>query len=509
MTLTADQITKALQSPVDFAEVTSGGWYKRAAHLDVLNEYLLRCYRREIRRLMVLMPPRHSKSETCSHFLPDWWLVKEPDDNVILASFGQDWADHWGRQARDTLEEYGPAFGVRVRDDSAAANRWQIEGRRGGMKVAGVGGSITGRGANVFLIDDPVKNAEEAWSSRIQERNAEWWRGTARTRLEPNGVVIVVMTRWHQNDLAGVLLSDTTEPWTVLEMPALDERGKALWPERYPVQDLRNIQATVGEYYWQAEYQQKPQLPEGFLYFDKQAIDYGKANHAEEPRERIETRAIATSPADGYVLVWERPRTGERYYMGADTADGKGEALGTWSASGGPDRNSAAVYRARDDVQVAAIYGRQEEHAYARVLSEWGRAYNNALLGVERNRRSVLVALRELSYPNLYATQRAADMHVQLPVNIGPRIEYGWNTDVKTRPVLLSDFREAVSTGAVRIRDKDAWTEMETFVMGDPPQAAPGMHDDRIFAHAIAWQVRKAVRNQSQQPEVVSLGVSL
>ena len=502
--MTSEQKQQALLSPLDFAEVCSGGWYKRAPHLELLNEYLLRLSRREITRLMVFMPPRHSKSETISHFTPPWVLCHNPEENIILASYGQDLADHWGRMARDTLEEYGPTLkGISVSDDSSAAGRWQVDGHRGGLKAAGIGGAITGRGADWLIIDDAVKNSEEAWSATIQQRNIDWWKGTARTRLEPDGVVILMMTRWHQNDLAAAILKEEAGKWTVLSLPALAEaddplgraKGAALWPERYDEAALRDIESDVGDYYWKAEYQQAPALPAGFLYFDVSAIEHG-VETCEKPRERIETRPIPGAPADGYVLVWERPQTGERYYIGADTADGKGEALGTWGSTGGPDRNAAAIYRARDDVQVGAIYGRQEEHAYARVLNEWGRAYNNALLGVERNRRSVLVALRELTYPNLYFVRKATDMHIQLPITQA-QVEYGWNTDVKSRPMLLSDFREAVSTGALKIKDEDTWKEMQTFVLGDPPQAAPGNHDDRVFAHAIAWQVRKQVRMQS------------
>src|SRR3990167_5395361 len=104
--LTDDQVAQAKASPVRFAELCSGGWYHRAPHLDMLDDYLLKLHRREIKRLMVFMPPRHSKSETVSHFFTDWWVVNSPDDNVILASYGQEKADEWGRSARDTLEEY-------------------------------------------------------------------------------------------------------------------------------------------------------------------------------------------------------------------------------------------------------------------------------------------------------------------------------------------------------------------------------------------------------------------
>ena len=500
--LTQAQIAKARLSPVDFAEVASRGWYKRARHLTLLNEKLLACAERKIKRLMVFMPPRHSKSATISWFTPPWWLGKFPEDNVIVTSYGQELADEWGRLARDTMEEYGgPVFGLTVSDDTSARKRWVVEGHRGGFRAAGIGSGITGRGADLLIIDDPVKNETEAFSATIHQRNIEWWASTASTRLEPNGVVILMMTRWHPNDLAGFLLGED-EPWEVLSLPALasgdDElgraEGEALWPARYDEGALEVIrqrnQRILGGYYWNAMYQQKPELPEGLLFFDKQTCEYGR-DHTEEPRERKETAPMPGATADGYVLVWERAVTGERYYIGADTADGNGETLGTWSEVGGPDRNCAAVYRARDDVQVAEIYGRQEEHAYARLLDQWGRYYNQAYLAVERNRRSVLIALRQLEYPNLYYTEKASDMHVAQVVNLPRAIEWGWNTDVKTRPILLAEFREAVSTGAIKPRSRALWDEALSFMHGDPPAAAPGQHDDRIFAHAIAWQAKK------------------
>lgn len=508
---------KAKSSPVSFAQVASGGWYQSAPHLQLLDDYLLRCERREIRRLMVFMPPRHSKSETISHFLPVWWLGRNPDDNIILASYGQDWADHWGRQARNTLNEFGePIFGVGVADDSSAAGRWAVTGHRGGFKAAGVGGSITGRGANLLIIDDPVKNQEEAFSAVIHQRNIEWWASTASTRLEPGAVVILMMTRWHPNDLAGFLLGDSNE-WTVLKLPAVAEAddplgrqvGEALWPARYDEAALAEIERSqkriLDGYYWTAMYQQRPQIPEGLLYFDKRSVDYGAA-HAEDPRERYDTKAHPEAVSTGEVIVWERPQPGERYYIGADTADGKGEALGSMGDTGGPDRNCAAIYRLRDKVQVAEIYGRQEEHEYAKVLADWGKAYNNAMIGVERNRRSVLVSLVGMKYENLYYVDRPGDLHLTLNTNlVTRRREYGWYTDVKSRPLLLSDLREVVTTGSTKIRSARFWREAGTFINGDPPAAAPGQHDDAIFAHGIAEQVYKlAVRTQYATADTIS-----
>lgn len=507
--LTPQQIAQAKQSPVDLGEVLSGGWYKRADHLELLNKALLKVASGEIKRLAVHMPPRYSKSQTCSHYLPVWWLGQHPEHEVILGSYGQALAEDWGRRTRDTMREHGEqVFGLKVREDSDSVARWQLENHRGGMRAVGIGGAMTGRGANLLIIDDPVKNSEEAFSAVIQKRNAEWWDGTAYTRLEPDAAVILMMTRWHTNDLAGYIRSKSTEQWTVIELPALAEHddplgravGVALWPDRFSqvaVEAQRDeLCATdMGKYYWEAEYQQHPSIPEGLLYFSKSAAEMGKGAST-EPRETVETRAIPSAAADGYVKVWERPLNGERYYIGADTADGKGEALGTFGNSGGPDRNAAYILRVRDDSVVAAIYGRQEEAHFAKVLYDWGRAYNDALLGVETNRRPVISHLRAMNYPNLYRT-RPDDLKLLMPVNPTPGIEYGWNTNVRTRPVMLADLRELISAGASKCSDEAYWDEALTFAAGDPPAALPGNHDDRVMAMAVAVQVGKQARTQS------------
>lgn len=148
------------------------------------------------------------------------------------------------------------------------------------MVTAGVGGPITGKGANLFIIGEPVKNAEEAKSRTYQGRAWDWWRSTALTRLEPQGVMVLMMTRWHQNDLAGRVLAEAEDgdaEWTVIWLPALAEEaedllgwrrepGEALWPERYPAERLAHIRQRISPYWWAAFYQQRPAPPEGSLF---------------------------------------------------------------------------------------------------------------------------------------------------------------------------------------------------------------------------------------------------
>jgi predicted phage terminase large subunit-like protein len=173
--------------------------------------------------------------------------------------------------------EYGSSFRVRVNQDSSAAEHWDIYGHAGGMDTAGAGGSITGKGANVLIIDDPVKSGEGANSAFMREKLWDWYRSTAYTRLEPRGAVILIMTRWHPDDLAGKLLKQMDsggEPWEVVSLPAFAEAddplgrkpGQALWPERFNEEELAEKKKAVSPYWWSAEYQQRPVPREGALF---------------------------------------------------------------------------------------------------------------------------------------------------------------------------------------------------------------------------------------------------
>lgn len=216
---------------------------------------------------MISVPPRHGKSEYSSKYLPSWFLGKYPDKRVILSSYEASFAASWGRKSRNLLEEHGHLFGIRVATSPSAADQWDIESHGGGMVTAGVGGAITGKGAHLAIVDDPIKNAEEAASQVIRDKIWDWWQSTLYTRLEPDGVVVVIQTRWHEDDLCGRLtaeaLSGDGEPWRILKLPAIDDKGKALWPERYSIDRLKQIKRAVGAYHWEALYQQNPTPREG------------------------------------------------------------------------------------------------------------------------------------------------------------------------------------------------------------------------------------------------------
>lgn len=262
-------------SPLEMAVDLSNGQWKPAKHLVVLSEWLVDLVEGRRRRLLVSMPPRHGKSELISFWFPLWCLARKQETRVILASYEAEFAAHWGRRVRNAINEFGSELNLTLDPGSAAAHRWSLDNGIGGMLTAGAGGPITGKGADIMVIDDPIKNSEEASSEVIREKLWDWMQTTAYSRLEPGAGIIVVATRWHQDDLIGRLeaRSDSGEglKWDVLKFPALAERedplgrvvGEPLWPERYNAQDLGDIQKINTPYNWSALYQQRPTPEEG------------------------------------------------------------------------------------------------------------------------------------------------------------------------------------------------------------------------------------------------------
>jgi predicted phage terminase large subunit-like protein len=276
------------------------------------------------KRLMVFMPPRHGKSELISKFFPAWYLGTFPNNHVILVSYEADFAASWGRKAREVLDELGEEFGVTVKQESSAAKHWEIEGHNGGMDAAGAYGPITGKGADVLIIDDPVKNAEEAYSPVQREKLWDWYQSTAFTRLEPNGAIILVMTRWHQDDLAGRLLKQEPGQWDVVSLPALAEaddilhrtEGEALWHERFPVDQLLEKKKAVGSYWWSAMYQQRPVPIEGG-FFKSDWIQYYDLYHVPDMDVVIQSwdTAQTKSSTSDYVVGQVWGRIGADFYL--------------------------------------------------------------------------------------------------------------------------------------------------------------------------------------------------
>ena len=222
----------------------------------------------EVKRLMLFVPPRHGKSELSSILFPAWYIGKNPDKEIIVASYSAELAEDFGYKTRNLVNdcEYKELFNARLRADSKSKSKWLTK-EGGGYTAVGVGGAITGRGADLLIIDDPVKNREDAESQTMREKVWSWYTSTAYTRLEKDGAIILIMTRWHMDDLAGRLLEAeaAADKWEVIKFPALathdEERrkqGEPLWPEKYDFDALASIKNTIGNYDWNALYQQTP-----------------------------------------------------------------------------------------------------------------------------------------------------------------------------------------------------------------------------------------------------------
>lgn len=267
-------------SPLAFTQYTMPS-YEAGDHLRLLSDKLLAVERGEIDRLMVFMPPRHGKSELSTRHFAAWYMGRNPTRQVITAAYAADLAENdFGRKVRNIISspEFGNVFpDVTLSRDSGAKNQFALN--KGGVYVAaGVDGGITGKGADLAIIDDPFKGRKDAESSVIRESVWDWYRSVLYTRLMPGGAIVLVMTRWHPDDLAGRLLKAQEtggDKWDVVELPALADspndalgrhEGDALWPARYPLPALRRIRDTLGPREWSALYQQKPTEAEGNLF---------------------------------------------------------------------------------------------------------------------------------------------------------------------------------------------------------------------------------------------------
>lgn len=253
-------------------------------------------------RLMILMPPRHGKSELASRMFPAWHLGHHPDHEIIACSYNVSLAMSFSRKVKEVFEDpsYQSVFETRLHPEFKANEEWGLADARGGYVAAGVGGGITGKGAHILLIDDPLKNAEEADNADTREKLWDWYGSTAYTRLAPGGGVLVIQTWWHDDDLAGRLQvamagDPDADQFELVKYPAIAEadeylntetdlieydvpdagyplvrsKGEPLHPERYDLTKLNRIKKTIPSRFWSALYQQNP-VPDDGAYFLKE-----------------------------------------------------------------------------------------------------------------------------------------------------------------------------------------------------------------------------------------------
>ncbi len=303
--------------------------YTAAIHHRAIAEALEKVERGEIRRLIISMPPRHGKSELASKRFLAWCMGRHPHWQIIFSTYSQEFAEDFGKKVREIVktETFRQVFpDLYLKPGSAASDRLELVGD--GISVfTGIGGAVTGRGADLLVIDDPVKNREEAESVATRNKTWDFFTSTAFTRLMPGGRIVIIMTRWHEDDLVGRIFNPDFTPreeadkWLVLELPAIKD-GKALWPERYPLAELESIKRTLGPRDWSALYQQKP-TPEDGDYFKKADIQaktyktihdlprnlvwYGASDHALKVAQGRDYNVIGCVGVDEHEDIWVPP----------------------------------------------------------------------------------------------------------------------------------------------------------------------------------------------------------
>ena len=256
--------------------------YQTPDHIQDLAAALSRVESGDIKRLAIFEPPRHGKSRLCSQLFPCWYMGRHPKREVVQSGYSIDIALEHSLKARDVFasaenekvfpnvrHQPGTSGQLSIVTERQSAGEWGTT--QGGKYYAvGVDGGLTGRGADLLIIDDPVKNREEAESPTIRRRVLDWYKSTAYTRLSPDGSIILIMTRWHSDDLAGHLVEEMqnaeADQWHIINMPAINAGGEALWPDQFPMETLNKIKTTLGAYEWSALYQQEPVIRGGNMF---------------------------------------------------------------------------------------------------------------------------------------------------------------------------------------------------------------------------------------------------
>ena len=223
----------------------------------------------KLKRLIINMPPRHTKSEFSSFLLPAWMIGKRPKLKIIQSTHTTELAVRFGRKAKNLMDsqEYKQVFETRLREDSQAAGKWETE-QGGEYYAAGVGSAITGRGADLLIIDDP-HSEQDAMNIDALERAYEWYTSGPRQRLQPGGAIILVMTRWNTKDLTGALLKAQGETkadkWELIEFPAIMPSGKPVWPQFWKLEELEGVKSSISLQKWNAQWMQNPTSEEGAI----------------------------------------------------------------------------------------------------------------------------------------------------------------------------------------------------------------------------------------------------
>lgn len=264
-----------MSAPLQFAHesliayaIAQNPSYKASWHHRKIAAALEAVERGEIRRLMIFVPPRHGKSMLTSEFFPAWYLGRNPNKYIIASTYSEDLAQDWGRKVRNQMGDdvHASIFPECTLSSDSKSSLKIATDQSGAYFAVGAGGAITGRGAHLLLIDDPVKNRQDADSEIERKALKAWYTSTAYTRLMPGGAIVIIQTRWHEDDLSGWILREHKhENWVVIDLPAVDRETESipLWPEAYNYEALQEIKNSVGPRDWSALYMQRPVSAEG------------------------------------------------------------------------------------------------------------------------------------------------------------------------------------------------------------------------------------------------------
>ena len=367
----------------------------------------------KITRLIINMPPRHTKSEFASFLLPAWMVGRNPKLKIIQATHTGELAVRFGRKAKTLIDsqEYAKIFDTRLREDSQAAGRWETA-QGGEYFAAGVGGAITGRGADLLIIDDP-HSEQDALSPTAMENAYEWYTSGPRQRLQPGASIVLVMTRWSKKDLTGILLKNQKEikgdQWEVVEFPAILDHGskpEAVWPQYWGLEELEKVKATLPVGKWNAQWMQRPTSEEGAII----KREWWRLWDRDEP------------PNLHYVI-----QSYDTAYLKKETADFS--AITTWGVFY-PNEDSPANL-----ILVDAIKGRYEFPELRRIALDQYKYWNPESVIIEAKAAGLPLTyeLRQMDIPvQNFTPSKGNDKHVRVNT-CAPLFESGmiWAPDQK------------------------------------------------------------------------------
>jgi predicted phage terminase large subunit-like protein len=268
--LELDRVERCRESFLFFVKQMWPGFIS-GKHHGIMAEAFERVASGELKRLIINMPPRHTKSEFASFLLPSWFLGKYPEKKIIQTAHTAELSVGFGRKVRNLVssEDFQKVFATRLSTDSKAAGRWNTD-KGGDYFAIGVGGAVTGKGADLLIIDDPHSEQEaKQGNPAVYDNVYEWYTSGPRQRLQPGGAIIIVMTRWSKKDLSGQILKnsekDGVNEWEVIDFPAILPSGTPLWPAFWKKEELEALKAELPVSKWEAQYQQNPTSEEGAI----------------------------------------------------------------------------------------------------------------------------------------------------------------------------------------------------------------------------------------------------